>query len=321
MGGDGGRMRCVLGAAVLAAVLIASSLPAAAESGALSWPRSLGEAWHSRRVLTNPDEGRYVPVLSGAVFNETPQITTEIRPYYLYNSIPHGFLSNGGNINVLGLQARLAVTDRIGVFMSRAGYASAGFDETLPEADGATNVAFGAKYAIIANGWQSSNLTGGLRYEAPAGDIKTGQIELQGGGKGFLDPFVSFGMQLGPRAGVETCLGFYSALDADHDTSSFHSSLHGDVELLDGLFGLLELNVLATIANGDRTSSALFGGFEGYDLFNFGNDDSGTVATASLGMRYRFNEHWIVGSGIEAPLPGRRDLVGFRFLLDVVAHL
>jgi len=317
-----------LAACAAIAIVLGGALPAAAQQSGVSGAqtrsggtRTLDQRWHERRILTNPDEGRYVPNLSNPTFNETPHITTEVRPYYLYNNVPSDFLTNGGHINVLGVQARLALTDRIGVFINKSGYAWAQFDEVLPDADGALNIAFGAKYAIISSPQRSTFLTAGLKYEVASGDIESGQIEMQGGGDGFFDPFLTFGAQVGQRTGLQSSAGFNCAVDEDHDSTAFHYALHFDYEFFENLFGIIETSVLTTITEGDRTPSDILGSFEGYDLYNFGNDDSGTVATASVGVRYRMNRHLLMGFGFEHPLPGRQDLVGFRFLFDVVAHL
>jgi opacity protein-like surface antigen len=318
----------VTGVGVVAAAVAATLVCTAVAHGAEGEPeeserwsdRSVAENWRERKFLTNPDEGRYVPILTASTLNETPHITSEIRPYYLYNSVPSDFLTNGGSINVVGVQGRLAVTDRIGVFISKSGYAWTTWDEILPDADGPTNIAFGAKYLVWASPKKSTLVTGGLRYEVASGDIESGQVDLQGGGDGFLDPFLTFGAQ-SKRAGVQTSMGFNCAVDGDHDSTAFHYSLHFDYEIFERLFALVETNLLTTISEGNRTPSAVLGSFEGYDLFNFGNDDSGTVMTAGAGARYRINDHLVVGAGFETPLPGRQDLVGFRVLFDVVAHL
>src|SRR3546814_3497615 len=65
---------------------------------------SLGEGRHSR----------YVPPLTNPVFNETPYITTEARAIYLYNRLPNDFVTGGGYVNLVALQLRLALTERLG---------------------------------------------------------------------------------------------------------------------------------------------------------------------------------------------------------------
>jgi hypothetical protein len=305
----------VAGAAVLALACAAAPVSAAEAH------KTLDERWRERPVLTNPDEGRYVPMLTNPIFNETPHITTELRPFYLYNQVPSDFLTNGGHINVVGVQSRLALTDRIGLYVSKAGYAWATFDENLPDADGALNVSFGAKYAIVSSPKRSTFLTGGLKYEAPSGDIESGVVELQGGGDGFFNPYLTFGAQAGLRTGFQSSAGFNVAVDGDHDSSAFHYALHVDYELFENLFAIVEGNLLTTVSEGDRTPSEVLGSFEGYDLYNFGNDDSGTVITTGVGARYRLGEHFLLGAGVEVPMPGRQDLVGVRMLFDIVAHL
>jgi hypothetical protein len=167
---------------------------------------------------------------------------------------------------------------------------------------------------------RSTIVTGGLRYEFASGDIQSGLIELQGGGDGFLDPFLTFIAQA-RRAGIQSSAGFNCALDGDHDSTGFHYAIHGDYELFQNLFAVVETNLLTTISKGERTPAEILGAFEGYDLFNFGNTDSGTVITAGLGARYRLNDHFVFGAGVEMPMPGRQDIVSFRLLFDLVAHL
>jgi hypothetical protein len=65
---------------------------------------SFGEGRHSR----------YVPPLSNPLFNETPYITTEVRAIYFHQEIPDGFVTNGGDIDLVAVELRVALTDRLG---------------------------------------------------------------------------------------------------------------------------------------------------------------------------------------------------------------
>ena len=94
-------------------------------------------------VATGADEGRhwrYVAPLSNPLFNETPYITTELRPIYFHQTIPDDFLTQGGDIDVVAIQARLALTDRLGIIASKDGYADIDFDSVLPDEDGFANI-------------------------------------------------------------------------------------------------------------------------------------------------------------------------------------
>jgi len=263
---------------------------------------------------------RYVPPISNPLFNETPQIRTEIRPFYIFNRIPNGFPSDGGYINVVGLQLRYAVNERIGLFINKNGYVDVHFSELFPDANGPANVSFGAKYAFIAQPEGNKYLTAGLSYEAAIGDVSSGVIDLQGGGKGFFRPFVSWGATVGDRTGIETNAGFNLAVNRDHDTSSFVYSFHVDHEIFDGWFAVLEGNLMTTIDQADRTNSAFVGTFEGYDLFNFGSTKSGTVADLAVGARYRLTDHVLFGASFQFPITGRKDILGERLTLDMSYH-
>jgi hypothetical protein len=271
-------------------------------------------------------DARYVPPLTFPYFNESAQIRNELRPIYMYNAIPEDFVSvagfdTSGEVHAVTLQARVAVTDRIAILFTKNGYADVQFDDLLPSDDGGLNFAFGAKYAALSLPESETYLTGGLRYEAPSGDIESGSIELQGGGDGFFDVFVTFESALWHRLGVQTSSGFHIAVDGDHDATSFHASLHVDYEVVSNLFGVIESNVLTTLAEGDRTDSSLLGSFEGYDLLSFGSTSAGTVSTLGLGARYRLTRNFLIGFVYELPVTARKDLIDYRIGCDVVLHL
>jgi hypothetical protein len=279
-----------------------------------------------RSPEARPDRVRYVPPITSPFFNEPPEITTEIKPVYILNKLPKDFISVAGFstkgwVNLVGAQARVRVTDKIGIILTKVGWADVDFSDLLPDDDGALNFTLGAKYQVVALPETNTFLTVGGRYEAPVGDIESGQLELQGGGDGFWDTFLAFGSTVGDRVGVQASAGINAAFDMDHDTSSFHASVHGDVEVVRGLFGVFEANMLTTIDEGDRTDSSVLGSFEGYDLFNFGSTSSGTVLTFGLGARYRLNDHLAFGVAYELPVTGREDIIDFRLTADFVVHL
>lgn len=216
-------------------------------------------------------DARYVPPLTFPNFNESAQIRNEIRPIYIFNAIPEDFVlvagfDTSGEVHAVTVQARAAVTHRWAILVTKNGYADVGFDDLLPSDDGRLNFAFGAKYAALSIADKDTYLSGGLRYEAPSGDIESGSIELQGGGDGFFDIFVTFESALWLRLGFQTSSGVHIAVDGDHDATSFHASLHFDYEMVKNLFGVIESNVLATLAEGDRTDSSLRGAASGPPL-------------------------------------------------------
>ena len=63
---------------------------------------------------------RYVAAITNPFFNETPYITTEVRPVYMYTRIPESFsVADGGSVHTTALQIRYAINDRIDLAADR----------------------------------------------------------------------------------------------------------------------------------------------------------------------------------------------------------
>lgn len=298
----------------LLAITVMSNHEAAAEEAStpfgLDFYGSLGEGRHSR----------YVPPLTNPIFNETPYITTEARAFYFYHELPDDFVTDGGHVNLVALQLRLALTERLGFIATKDGYADFQFDDVLEDESGFANIAFGFKYAIISDPEAESILTAGLRYEIPINDLETGGIELQGAGDGFLNPFLTGATTFGDF-GLQASLGANIALDGDEDTSILHYSVHADYELLPGFFPILEINGFTPIDRGNRLTGAL-GDLDGVDVLNFGSDNRDTTVTVGGGFRYRFTDNVQIGAGGETPITDKDDTIfDYRLYFDLVLSL
>jgi len=240
---------------------------------------------------------RYVPPLANPLFNETPYITTEVRPLWIHNVIPDRFVTGGGTIDVYAIEVRVALTERLGFIASKDGYAILDFDNVLPDTEGFVNISAGFKYALISDHKEQTFVTVGFEYEPPTGNVSTGGIDLQGngaqsdGGDGFMDLFIT-GAKVFGKFGLQASTGTNLALDGDNDSSLWHWSASVNYELFKNFFPLIEINGLTTISDGNRTGIA---SFEGNDLVNFGSTDSGTVVSFAAGARYKFNNHFQVG--------------------------
>ncbi len=278
--------------------------PVAAQGFEFDFHGSLGEGKHQR----------YVPPLANPLFNETPYITTEIRPIFFHNELPGDFITGGGDIRVVAAEIRVALTERLGIIASKDGYADIDFDGVLPDDSGFANISLGLKYAVVSNPETDAILSVGVEYEPPwPGKIDTAGISLQGDGDGFVDLFVT-GAKAWDAFGLQASVGLNLAIDGDHDSSMLHYSLHADYELLPGLFPLIEFNGFTVTDEGTRTPVD----FEGIDLVNFGATSSGTVATIAGGARYRFNDNVQIGVGYETPITDREDIMDWRVYVDLV---
>jgi len=242
--------------------------------------------------------------------NEDPRIDTELRPMFMYTKISDDFVTNGGNYSVVAVQARVAITDRIGFIATKDGYIFLRPDDVVPDDEGFANIAFGLKGVFYKDEDAAFIFSGGLRYETPWGN----QDVLQGKGKGTLNPFLSVAKGFG-NFHVQGYTGPTLALAVD-DSSSYDVALHFDYRVFDSLYPLVEFNWRYGLRGGGRLPIDQ----EGWDLVNLGSTDSGgeSVATLAFGARYRVIDTVDVGAVAEFPVTDRHDILGWRVTTDLI---
>jgi len=300
-------------AATLAATFAAA--PAAADGFlGLDIDGSLGEGGFAR----------YVPPITNPLFNESPFITTEVKPFYVYHHIPDDFLTEGGNVNVVALQARLAITERLGFIATSDGYSFIDFNSGLEDDEGLNDIAAGFKYAVISDPAAGHIGTVGVRYTAPVGTLESNGLEFNGVGDGFIDVFVT-GAKLFDKAQLQGSVGTQLAL-SDKNTSFLHASLHGDYEILPGFFPLIESNLTVPIGDANRVKGL---NLTGVDIIDIGTDDPETTLTVAIGARWRVSEHALFGAAfeknvLENDITGtsgtEASAFGWRVTSDLVIH-
>ncbi len=274
--------------------------------------------WDLKGSLGEGEHKHYVPPVSNPILNETPFITTEVRPIYLYNDLPDNVPLpgvQGGNINMWAVQLRVALTDRLGFIANKDGYADVNLNVPGLDDDGFANLGFGFKYALISDPKQETIITVGLTYEAPTGRLKAGPFWWQGNGDGFLIPFVTAAESFN-KVGIQGMVGAKFALDDDANTSWFNYALHMDYEILPNFFPLVEFNGFVPINDANETSFA----FEGLDLVSIGGSEPSSVVTFAAGSRYRINNHLIAGIAYEIPLTDDEDILDWRLTADLVIY-
>lgn len=241
---------------------------------------------------------RYVPPVTNPLFNETPFITTEVKPIYIFHHIPDDFVSGGGSVNVIALQARLAITERLGFIATADGYSFIDFDNNVLNDDsGLNDIAAGLKYAVISDPAAGHIATVGLRYTAPIGTLETRGMKLNGVGDGFIDVFVT-GAKLFEKAQLQGSVGTQIAL-SNKNVGFLHASLHADYEILPGFFPLIESNLTVPIQDGNRLKGV---NLTGVDIIDLGSDDPETTLTLAIGARWRVSENALFGAAFEKNL-------------------
>ena len=237
---------------------------------------------------------RYVPSVTNPLFNETPFITTEVKPFYMYHHIPDDFVTEGGSVNVVALQARLAITERLGFIATTDGYTDINFDSTLEDDSGFNDLAAGLKYAVISDPAAGHIATVGVRYTAPIGTLESSGIEFNGVGDGYVDVFVT-GAKLFEKAQLQGSVGTQIAL-SNKNVGFLHASLHADYEILPGFFPLIESNLTIPIQDGNRLQGV---NLTGVDIVDLGSDDPEKTLTLAFGARYRLSDNALIGAAFE----------------------
>lgn len=248
--------------------------------------------------------------------NEDPRVTTELRPMYLYTSIPKSFVTGGGEYSVVAVQLRLALTDRIGFIATKDGYIFLRPQNEIPgvveNEDGFANLAFGFKGTVWKDDASAAIATVGLRYEAPSGNRDVLQGQLLHEGDGLLNPFLSAAKGFGDfHASIYT--GPRVAISGD--TTFWDSSLHLDYRI-DRFYPLVEFNWIHAIDGGKRLPLDE----EGFDLVNLGASeaDNEGVVTIAFGTRVRLMDRLDLGVTGEYPITSREDIISWRITTDLI---
>lgn len=250
------------------------------------------------------------PINNPLVF-EDPRITTELRPAYVYHDLDSDFATNGGDVQLWAAQARLAITDRLGLIATKDGYLLINPDDVLPDTRGSANLEAGLKYALFVDEAQGQMLTLGLRYQAATGDPEV----YQGEGDGVISPFLSAAY----AADAVNLMGFTQLripFNSD-DTMFWDLSVHADYPI-GSLYPSIEANMFYVASEGERIGIT----GEGADVINFGASDVRDKMSLNLGvgLRYRICAAVDAGVGWEFDLMDNDDVYGWRITSDLIVR-
>ncbi|MBL8763578.1 MAG: hypothetical protein JNM07_04830 [Phycisphaerae bacterium] len=255
----------------------------------------------------------YDPI-GNPLFFESPLNSTGVRLLYLHHGFPTGSQIQGGDLNVYAAQARLALTERLAFIATKDGYSdlNAGL---IPHDEGWNNIAFGAKYVLIADREADFVLTPGLRWELRNGDKGV----LQGGVQ-ELSPFLSIAKGFDRLHAIADVTG---RIPTDHNDGNdiVQWDLHVDYELapevLPGLAPAFELHGLHYLSDGTRLPLSV----GGLDYTNLGstNVSGSAVVWAGVGGRWKLTPNMSIGGTYEFPLTkADNDIFLDRVTIDVM---
>jgi hypothetical protein len=255
-------------------------------------------------------------------FFEDPRALTEVRPLFMYQETPIGNpIFHGGDVEYLGLQGRVAITEcwslvwsELGIIWMEPHNADADFQPH----DGFAQITIGPKWTFLRNETTGTIAAAGLNFIFPAGDRKV----LQDTGSLSMEPYISAGQRFGhiPNWGTFHALGTlgYNLGVDDKRSDNFFLSLHVDFDYgdLHKIYPFIEMTNYLYTSNGNAHTL----NFEGGDLANFGstNVSGRDELTLALGARFKLNECVQMGFAVETPLTTHRQLMDYRLTFDLI---
>ncbi len=250
----------------------------------------------------------YEPV-GNPIYFESPFNNTGVRFLYLYHGFSDDCQLQGGQVNVVAMQARIALTERLAFIAVKDGYSWLDTGVGIND-DGWNDVNAGLKYTFYVDRETDLVMAGGLRYMSE----RTGEAKVLQGGVDELSPF--FSIAKGWDAfHIIADITDRIPLDGNDGNNVLQWDVHADYDLGHGIAPILELHGLHYLSDGDRTALSV----GGLDYSNLGSTDvsGSTVIWFGVGGRVKFTPHSSFGATFEYPLTNRNaDIMGERFTVD-----
>ena len=260
------------------------------------------------------------PVANPILF-EDPKVTTEVRPIYMYHSLPNTFnysggqVPLGGQVQVTALQIRYALTERLGLIASKDGYIEFQPKNTLAHEYGWADLAAGLKYELINDEKDQFIITPGFTLTVPTG----GHNVYQGNGSGEWNLFVSAEKGF-DRLHVTANTGFIIPNNFAESTSQLHYSAQVDYFVCQYFIPFAVANGYTILSNGNHNVLPVPLNTEGYDLINFGSTDASgsTQFTVGGGARSRLVKNVDVGVAYELGVGNSVGIFHTRITADLI---
>ncbi len=251
------------------------------------------------------------PVTDPIVF-EDAIVRTEIRPVMGYQHLSKDFFTQGGDLEVYGIQLRWAATERLGFMLTKGGYnvIHPGVGPTL-EGWGDLNV--GMKYALIDDKAHQFILTPGVLFEIPSGEAEV----QQGRGSGIFNVFVAAEKGF-DKFHLLANVGIFAPIDTNANSTQLHYHLQADYRVCQWFHPFIAANGYTVLSSGSSIPLTS----EGYDLVNFGSSAAGhsTQLTLGGGFRSHLTKNLDFGFGYEKAVSKPYGLLDDRYTFDFVIH-
>ena len=249
------------------------------------------------------------------IYFESPFNDTSLRALYLKHNFGDGSPLGGGDVTVYAVQARLALTERLGLIATKDGYSVMRAGAVVPDDEGWNDLAAGLKYVLVADKANDFVVTPGIRYQASNGT----RAVLQGG-VAEVSPFVSVAKGLND---LHMLANATLRVPTNHDDGNVvgHWDLHVDYDLNPKSYC-----VVAPVAEihgvhylDDGATALPIGGL---DYTNLGSQPADHfVCWAGLGLRAEISQRYEFGAVYEFALTDPDgDIMDSRITVDFIVR-
>ncbi|HTU90897.1 MAG TPA: transporter [Gemmataceae bacterium] len=267
------------------------------------------------------------PVTNPFLF-EDPRALTEVKPLFIYAGAPStNPIFKGGNEEYYGIQARLAITDRLSLTINELGFmtlnpfdSSAGPPGKFSQDTGFAQVTLGPKYTFLRSEEWKFVMAGGLLFQIPAGSSKV----FQDTGTLGMVPYVSAAKNFCLPAGwgstnLMGTMGYDFSV-TNQRSQFYYMNLHWDYNIANTnmFYPFLEMSWFHYTQGGNANVPGF--GFEGLDLVNFGSSNVGArdFLGISPGLRFKLNEHIQAGAAVTWPLLQQKEINDYTLTFDII---
>lgn len=274
---------------------------------------SYADGWAERRPFESDRAfSGFIGPISNPVLSKDPRALTELRGLFVGDWIPSENPLGPGDFQVYGLQARVALTDRLSLIADKDGIAR--IKTNSSNETGMLDIAFGLKYALVRDVENQFLFTVGTMYEPSTGEAKVFQHQ----GSGMFTFFVSSGKEFEGCWHLLANAGYQVPLDQGENSSFYYAQLHLDRQLFGWLYPLVECNWYHWVAGGQRIPNPAVGEIDG--LINLGTSGvaGNDLVTVAAGVKAIINCHVETGIAYETPISNRKDFIDNRVLFEVI---
>lgn len=329
------RFNRSISAFATAAALLALSPPASAGEGRKTCDSLFPDFTCSER------EGRYdgfvAPATAPYLF-EDPFITTGVSAWWAWHQFAENSPLEGGHLNVMAVQLRAAITDRLGLIATMDGYTIVEADTGLPSPTGdvlntgrgINDLGLGFKYLLVDMPEAGFALSPSMRFQIPVGDRDV----FHGNGDGIFlfDVSSAYGYKGFHLLGD---LGVTIPVDNEANSTLLHGHLQMDFPIIEQIRPFAGVNWYHYLAsgNGDQQVNTRLGTLQintasaatgtkrvgGLDYANLGTSGitGNDIVSGAVGIRFPVTKNVSLSGAYEIPLTDREDVLSQRVTANV----